>query len=162
MDRATPWTPAQRTHTRKPTRGDLHSRVPPFRSTRRVPLIMAFGGFMNSREPPAHMPTGTPRCSSTTLLVLRLLLPGDPSLTTPPGTKTLRDPHQHRHRRPRVPEPDLLQRPELINGSPNTSPLLFLIGYSPTSRKERSNGRKWKKYGRCFGISESRTPRCSR
>ena len=40
------------------------------------------------------MPTGTPRSPSTTLRVLQLrLLPGDPRLTTPPGTTTLRDPH---------------------------------------------------------------------
>ena len=65
---------------------------------------------------------GTARSSSTTLRVLQpRLLPGDPRPTTPPDTTTLRDPHPHRHRRPRVPEPDLIQRPELINGSPNTA-----------------------------------------
>ena len=83
---------------------------------------MAFGGFMNSREPPVHLPTGTPRSSSTILRVHQLLLlPGDPILSTTHGTTTLQDPHSHRHRRPWVREPILLQRPEPINGSTDTA-----------------------------------------
>ena len=78
------------------------------------------GGIMDSREPPVHMPTGTPRSSSTILLDLGLhQSPGDPGQTTTPGTTTPRDQHSRRHRMSLDPEHPLNRRPGHINGFPD-------------------------------------------
>ena len=71
-------TPALATPTITTARGDTNSGEPPFQSTQLVPRTMATGGSMNSRGPPDHLSTGTPRSSTTTLRVHRhRLLPDD-------------------------------------------------------------------------------------
>ena len=78
-----------------------------------LPRTMAIGGSMNSRGPPDHLPTGTPRTSSTTPWVHRLLQPPDDPENDHGGATTLRDPRLHPRRTSRAPEPSLHQRQEL-------------------------------------------------
>ena len=104
------------------TRGDIISRAPPFRPTRRVPRTMAFGW-----APELSRTAGSPATGNTPLFFYDTTGSSTtsttrcPKTTTPPGTTTLLDTHLQQSRTSRAPEPGHHQRQELVTDSPDVA-----------------------------------------